>query len=48
MECEIFCLTGMSTLELLIADELKKIVQAANEKNPRAIMFPSLMNIETG
>jgi len=35
-------------LELLIADELKKIVQAANEKNPRALMFSSLREIVTG
>jgi hypothetical protein len=34
-------------LEMLIADELKKIVQAANEKNPRPLMFSSLREIET-
>ena len=32
-------LAGVSTLELLIADELKKIVQAASAKNPRALML---------
>jgi len=36
---KIFNLACISTLELLIADELKKIVQAASEKNPRALMF---------
>jgi hypothetical protein len=45
---EILNLVGISTLELLIADELKKIMQAANEKNPRALMFSSLREIETG
>ena len=41
-------LTGISTLELLTADEPKKIMQAASEKNPRALMFSSSREIETG
>jgi hypothetical protein len=45
---EILNLTGISTLELLTADELKKIMPTANEKNPRALMFSSLRDIETG
>ncbi|ESX23910.1 hypothetical protein X767_14395 [Mesorhizobium sp. LSJC264A00] len=34
-------------LELLAADELKKIMPTANEKNPRALIFSSLREIET-
>jgi hypothetical protein len=41
-------LTDISTLELLTADELKKIVQTANEKSPRALMLSSVREIETG
>jgi hypothetical protein len=48
IEYEISCLTGISRLELLIADELKKIAQTADEKTPRALMFSSLREMKTG